>query len=512
MRATLGSSRGCLRLASALAALTMAVSGASAGGQDSATARRLLERASELLATGDAPAAVDELQVLFEQFGSSDVAPEAMVLLARAQNESGLLDAAIETARRLVEEHPRSPSGAGGMVLQATFELRTATSLADLEDLRDRLARVALLYPTGTYPRLVWRPAASVLGGEIELRLNNADSAASRFAAALEPWAEPRWRARAMVGLGRALLAENEWEAAAHMLQRGLAEEPFAASTAAAQARALLALVHRRHLRTQTGGRPWISTRSITRAGAVLERPIGIAASLTGELLVADEGVPFVSYLAADESPIASKNSMPDAAHPWFGPDGTPLVALERSIRAPFGSDRSVYYAPDGGSSKPLEKIVAAAEDPFGGRIVAYDDGNRVARFHADGNSAGMVFGGQRVQIRDIVAQGADFLLLDGREKRLYRLGPQGAAQTVVSSGSWRRPEAVDIDLLGNLYVLDRDEGRIYVYKPDGTQLEQSGPDLPGGGRLDDPRDLAVDGAGRLFVADRGAKKIWVVE
>ena len=60
--------------------------------------------------------------------------------------------------------------------------------------------------------------------------------------------------------------------------------------------------------------------------------------------------------------------------------------------------------------------------------------------------------------------------------------------------------------------MLDRDEGRIYVYKPDGTQLEQSGPDLPGGGRLDDPRDLAVDGAGRLFVADRGAKKIWVVE
>ena len=84
--------------------------------------------------------------------------------------------------------------------------------------------------------------------------------------------------------------------------------------------------------------------------------------------------------------------------------------------------------------------------------------------------------------------------------------------------GRWRRAQALDIDELGNLYILDRDANEIHVYSQTGQPLLVSGqplvlgPQLPGGVVLRDPRDLAVDGTGRLYIADRGADTIVVLE
>ena len=52
----------------------------------------------------------------------------------------------------------------------------------------------------------------------------------------------------------------------------------------------------------------------------------------------------------------------------------------------------------------------------------------------------------------------------------------------------------------------------ISVYGPDGSPLNSLGPTFPGGIELRAPEDLAVDGTGRIFIADSKLSALVVVE
>ena len=92
------------------------------------------------------------------------------------------------------------------------------------------------------------------------------------------------------------------------------------------------------------------------------------------------------------------------------------------------------------------------------------------------------------------------------------RFNADGSPAGRVLVGTWRRAQALDIDELGNLYILDRDANEIHVFSQTGQPLLVLGPRLPGGVELRDPRDVAVDGTGRLYIADRGADSIVILE
>jgi hypothetical protein len=81
-----------------------------------------------------------------------------------------------------------------------------------------------------------------------------------------------------------------------------------------------------------------------------------------------------------------------------------------------------------------------------------------------------------------------------------------------VLSGDWRRAEAVAADRLGNTYVLDRDARQVYMYSAAGEETGVIGPSLSDGIQLRRPEDLAVDGSGRLLIADRDVRALIVLE
>ena len=80
--------------------------------------------------------------------------------------------------------------------------------------------------------------------------------------------------------------------------------------------------------------------------------------------------------------------------------------------------------------------------------------------------------------------------------------------------GFFRLPYDVDVDGLGNLFVADTHNHRIQVFSPAGRFLRKwgrnggDGTAGTGDGELDQPRDLALDAFGDVWVADHENKRV----
>jgi hypothetical protein len=68
--------------------------------------------------------------------------------------------------------------------------------------------------------------------------------------------------------------------------------------------------------------------------------------------------------------------------------------------------------------------------------------------------------------------------------------------------GQFNRLLELAVDAAGNVYAVDRDNGRIQEFTPDGIYIRSFGSLGTGAGKLSQPVDVAVDGQGNVWVAD----------
>ena len=471
--------------------------------QADVAAQRLFGRAQMLYEAGDPEGAIREATVLVDQFSASELVDDALLLIANSHVSLGNQDAARGTADRIVNAHPRTANAAAATVIVARYDIDASRSTDDLRRVRETLSRLPILFDAATFPRLEARAAAMVLSGDISFRLLETEMGEGEFAAAMEPGVSGAWLARAYAGLGTALLRSGEWEAAGALLQLS--------ATEVLASRTLLSLIHRHRLGATEAA--WRQSRTLASADGRLDEPIGVGASSDGELLIVDEGVPFGARLRSDGAVTARQRPLVGATKPWFGPASVAYVVVRRAILSPFTHQRQTFTTREGNRPEEVDQIVAAAHGPLGSILVAYDDGDKLSRFDVNGAYMSTPLGSQRFKIVDIdVDNQGRFLLLDRRNKSVLALDGSGGVETLVTVSEWRRPAALAVDELDNFYVLDRDDKRIDVFSSEGARLARLGPGLPGGRRLDDPRDLAVDGSGRIYVADRGSSVVVILE
>lgn len=492
-------------------ALGLALVAAPAPAQQPA-AQRLLREAARLAEGGSEEAALQELTLLVQQFPADRLAAAAWLRIAELRRARGERDAAAQALGRLLGDHGRSAEAAAGILLQAEMAVDEAQGLADLSAARNAFRRVALLFGRELYPRLEARRAARIRSGEVALLLDDPDAAAAELLAALEDEptdaADPVLAGRARVGLARAWIAAGQWTAAAAVLEEAT-REGAADDAWRARARRLASLLERRVLRPMSGQRPWLTSGRFPPAGLELRQPAGVAAAPDGRLLVIDEKLPLVALLDPRGQETA-RQPLGDVTRPGWLASGQPFAVADGGVVLPFDATSYAFVEPR--KSAPLKNLIAAQPGIFGDWFVAAKGWRSVIHAPAGRPSRELLAEG-RPEVVDL-ARGelGRVYVLDARAGQVVRLGREGVGDVVVLTGDWKKPAALDVDELGYLYVLDRGERTVDLFAPGGQRLARVGPDLGNGLELRQPVDVAVDGAGRLFIADAKLPYVLVLE
>ncbi len=490
----------CGSLLIAYAALSVAPAPAAA--QDPA-AERLYAEASRLMQSGEGDRARDELQLLVQQFPQDRLAPKALLQIAEIQHALGNLQATRLVLEQLRAEYGRSLESAAAFVKQADIEVQEARRLADLEEARSTFRRVPLLYGRESYPDLEARVRARIRTGEISLQLGDDENAVSEFLAAVEDEPPGPSTGRARLLLATALTRRGEWVAAAEVLQRLASEDGSATSTANDRGRAvrLLSLIHRRLVRPLSGSAVWPTASRYPAGGLQLKEPSGVAAAEDGRLVITDRRLKSAVLLDADGQ-VQQRATIEATGHPGWSA-GAPYLVTELGISAPFDGRKSPrFLEPRPGKEKPLKDLLAAERGRFDDWFIIARGWKSLLSFTSPRQGQSLLAANRPVPVDLAQDHLGRIYLLDGGSKTVLRLGVDRRQVDTVLRSAWKRPVALALDPLGNTYVLDRGHRTVEMFNAAGKRQARLGPQLGAGIELKKPVDLAVDGSGRVFIAD----------
>lgn len=162
----------------------------------------------------------------------------------------------------------------------------------------------------------------------------------------------------------------------------------------------------------------------------------------------------------------------------------------------------TIYFDASGGAMKQPDGIGCSGKQPL---IVADTGNGRLLKYTDEG---GKIAGGAEIKVDQItypvrvqVTSQGDILVLDGKQRRIVRLSPEGTFKGYVDPSGVSSavvPMSFAIDSTDNLYLLDVFSGRV-------VELDQTGKFVR---QIDFPEkygfisDLAVDFKGTVFVLD----------
>jgi len=273
--------------------------------------------------------------------------------------------------------------------------------------------------------------------------------------------------------------------------------------------------------------------------------PKGIAVGADGTLYVIDAPNDRIQVLDRDANPVATwgeRGNGPGQFRFQDGPCffGDLAVGLEGNLYvtdplngrvqvfAPDGTVLAIWGEPgeeEGQFASPQGIAVDAA-----GRVYVTDTGKRQLQvFTRDGRflvawtpPADLV--GPFWDLADVVVDAAGIVsVTDYANDQVYRFDPAETAllaparpiahrfgETGTHLGQLTDPRGVAIDAQGNLYIAESGGHRIQVFAPDGTPLGTVGSVGLGPGQFIAPTDLTVSPDGLLYVADEGTSRVQV--
>ncbi|MEM6705697.1 MAG: tetratricopeptide repeat protein [Acidobacteriota bacterium] len=474
------------------------------------SAQRLLLEAERQIQNGNLEEGLAEYTALVERYPQSPLAPSALLQSAWVLYGANLADEAKTTAQRLIDSYPDSGESASAYVIQGRIGRETAASPGDLDTARNAFNRVPLLYGAERFPSLPARTEARVRSADLSVLLGDFDEASASYLEALEDEPAGAYTANARIGFAHVLLSRGEWVAAVQLLQAVLSDTDGneLKRDVNAAAREHVTLAHRLFLRPAAGQPSWTSSRPLAVVGTELDKPRGLAAGPDGRLLVATA----TALLSIDSGGQATRLSQAkNAGRPWLLPDGRGFAPLGGILQETF-SRRTTSLTLGGEKPKALDRPVAGARSAFDEWLVVDEKmPEAVVVFDRDTRYLG-TYGVPGARLVDVVAsRSGKIYALDEKSPRILRFAIDGELEQALPL-ALARPEAFDVDTLGNLYVLDSRNREVQILSPDGSTLTKLGPSLPGGLAPRSLEDIAVDGFGRIYLSSRRDSNILVIE
>jgi len=282
---------------------------------------------------------------------------------------------------------------------------------------------------------------------------------------------------------------------------------------------------------------PYSAAGSIgQRSGGVMRFPQAAAIGPDGSIYVADQYTHAIQVFGPDGS-FRREIGGPGSGPGQLSSVGAVAVAPDGSVYVADGRDRIDRFAADGtllnsfGSSGdgPGEFRFGAGggnDSGAGGGIAIGPDGSvyvadtrndRVQRFDADGKHPVVIIPkGEVMRPQGLAVRGSRLIVADNWRHQLAVYDTGGRFIRRVGKGEGARPNElfhpydVAIDPAGRVYVADNSNHRIVRYGPAPSYKYRARWGAFGGGRgqLQFPRGLAVDGNGKTYVADPGGNRI----
>jgi sugar lactone lactonase YvrE len=268
-------------------------------------------------------------------------------------------------------------------------------------------------------------------------------------------------------------------------------------------------------INTYAGG--YVGDGNLATAAALI-RPWGIAADAAGNVYIADSLNNRIRLL----TPSGTISTFAGTGAYGFSGDGGPATAAQ--FRTPTGlaldASGNLYVA---------DSINNRIRTITPGGTIRTVAGNGTAGFAGDGGPA------TSAQLRNpqgVAVDGAGNLYIaDNNNNRIRMVSPAGTISTVAGNGTagftgdggaatsaqLRNPQDVAVDGAGNIYIADFNNNRVRMVTPAGVISTVAGNGTAGFGgdqgvatsaALNLPRGVDVDGAGNLYVADTNNNRI----
>jgi outer membrane protein assembly factor BamD (BamD/ComL family) len=464
-------------------------------------AQRLLIEAERAEQDGNTSSALTDYEMVSRQFPGTEVAAQALGRMVEIKRAQGDVDGATAACNRLIDDFPGTNHAAMGMFYSGDLQLGRARKPADAQAVRETFRRVWVLFDPVTHPDLIYRAAARVRHAELEIRAGDIAGAELSYLSTLEAEPMSEWTMRARLGLAGIYLERANWVLAAEMLQQAINEATILGFTdVAADARSHLTLVHRLMLRPAANGKRWQTGSTV--GGLNLNKPAGIAASGDGRLVATEELGRSVLF---EDGKNVLQRSYDFAYRPFFSRDGKAWVPTGTVIWEMVDRERMTYMGP---SRQPTRAILSGAEGIYQWFTIE-EKPQRVLTHRAESRVDRQIPASDPV---DIATDGQGRLhILDAQKRGVVRYSPAGDASTNLISGVLARPIALDVDPMGNIYVLDRD-GQVDIFDSKGQKIETLGPSFPGGITLTSAHDIAVDDTGRIYLLNSKPGSVYVLE
>lgn len=225
--------------------------------------------------------------------------------------------------------------------------------------------------------------------------------------------------------------------------------------------------------------------------------PLGIAADELGNVFVADTGNHRIVRLLYDEgrlSHVRSFGSIGDGSRQFETPSQISVGHSGRLYVTDTGNDRVVVLTSEGEPVSQMRGDAAsgmALSEPFGIAAVEGDD--------------------------PWISRGQEFVVVsDTGGSRLVKLSTEGRVLATASADTLGPPRpvfgALAIDYYGNVYAVDRPNGRIHKFDRHLRYVTGFGESGGGDGEFDEPRGITLwRRFGQIFVTERaGAQYYWI--